>query len=78
MGVLEDCLEFLTMAGQGKVVLRTGSAAAPLDAGLTSLIETTVTSGDVSVFLPMDQAARPGCVPTYAASSTRVWTRWSR
>ncbi|NGM15662.1 hypothetical protein [Verrucosispora sioxanthis] len=60
MGVLEDCLEFLTMAGQGKVVLRTGSAAAPLDAGLTSLIETTVTSGDVSVFLPMDQAGAAG------------------
>ncbi|WCN83235.1 hypothetical protein [Micromonospora sp. LH3U1] len=60
MGVLEDCLQFFNVAGPGKVLLRTGSAAAPLDARLTDLIATTVTSGDVSVFLPIDQAPSAG------------------
>jgi hypothetical protein len=60
MGALEDCLEFLNVAGAGKVLLRTGSAAEPLDARLAKLIGTTATSGRVSVFLPVGEATTAG------------------
>jgi hypothetical protein len=59
MGALEDCLEFLNVAGPGKVLLRTGSAAEALDARLAQLIGATSTSGRVSVFLPVSEAASP-------------------
>lgn len=60
MSALEECLEFLNMAGPAKVLLRTGSAATPLDPGLTELIGRTATSGRVSVFLPVGEATKAG------------------
>jgi hypothetical protein len=60
MGALEECLEFLNVAGPGKALLRTGSAAEPLDARLSQLIGTTATSGRVSVFLPVSEATSAG------------------